>query len=54
MFKPPGKRVRRQERRAKGEMMSCASEYVAEFCYRPTKCCQDYRVIVVWKDLDVY
>ena len=30
------------------------AEYVAEFSYRPTKCRQDYRVVVVWKDLEVY
>lgn len=29
-------------------------EYVAEFSYRPVKCQQDYRVIVVWKSLEVY
>ena len=29
-------------------------EYVAEFTYRPVKCRKDYRVIVVWKDLEVY
>lgn len=28
-------------------------EHVAEFSYRPTKCKQDYRVVVVWKDLEV-
>jgi len=31
-----------------------ATEYVAEFRYRPTKCSKTYRVIVVWKDLEVY
>ncbi len=31
-----------------------AEEYVAEFSYRPTKCKKDYRVIVVWKDLEVH
>jgi len=30
-----------------------AQEYVAEFTYRPTKCGQDYRVVVVYKDLEV-
>ena len=29
-------------------------EHVAEFPYRPTKCKKDYRVVVVWKELDVY
>ena len=29
-------------------------EYVAEFIYRPAKCRKNYRVIVVWKDLEVY
>jgi len=28
-------------------------EYVAEFSYRPGKCQRDYRVVVVWKDLEV-
>jgi hypothetical protein len=27
-------------------------EHVAEFSYRPTKCRKDYRVVVVWKDLE--
>ena len=30
------------------------AEYVAEFTYRPTKCSKDYRVVVGWKDLEVY
>jgi hypothetical protein len=29
-------------------------EYVAEFRYRPAKCKKDYRVVVVWKDLEVH
>ncbi len=29
-------------------------EYVAEFSYRPTKCQKTYRVVVVWKDLEVH
>ena len=29
-------------------------EHVAEFRYRPAKCKKDYRVVVVWKELDVY
>jgi hypothetical protein len=28
-------------------------EYVAEFRYSPTKCSKTYRVVVVWKDLEV-
>ena len=28
-------------------------EYVAEFDYRPTACDRNYRVVVVWKDLEV-
>jgi len=31
-----------------------AEEYVAEFSYRPTKCKKEYRVIVLWKDLEVH
>jgi hypothetical protein len=29
-------------------------EYVAEFRYRPTACKRDYRVVAVWKDLEVH
>jgi hypothetical protein len=29
-------------------------EYVAEFRYRPTNCKKDYRVVVVWKELEVH
>ena len=29
-------------------------EYVAEFAYRPAKCQRTYRVVVVWKDLEVH
>ena len=29
-------------------------EHVAEFRYRPVKCKRDYRVVVVWKELDIY
>jgi len=29
-------------------------EHVAEFCYRPVKCKKAYRVVVVWKELDIY
>jgi hypothetical protein len=29
-------------------------EYVAEFSYRPAKCKKAYRVVVVWKDLEVH
>lgn len=29
------------------------AEYVAEFPYRPAKCKRAYRVVVVWKDLEV-
>ncbi|MDH3770434.1 MAG: IS1380 family transposase, partial [Nitrospirota bacterium] len=35
------------------EDIRLVKEYVAEFSYRPTKCKKDYRVIVVWKDLEV-
>ena len=31
-----------------------AQEWVAEFRYRPAKCQRDYRVVVVWKDLEVH
>jgi hypothetical protein len=36
------------------EDVRLAKEYVAEFVYRPSKCRKSYRVIVVWKDLEVY
>jgi hypothetical protein len=36
------------------EDIRLVKEYVAEFIYRPVKCRKSYRVIVVWKDLDVY
>src|SRR5664279_3005068 len=29
-------------------------EHVAEFRYRPVKCKKSYRIVVVWKELDVY
>lgn len=35
------------------ENIELVDEYVAEFTYRPVKCRKDYRVIVVWKDLEV-
>lgn len=35
------------------ENIRLMGEYVAEFSYRPTKCAKDYRVIVVWKDLEI-
>jgi hypothetical protein len=30
-----------------------AKEYVAEFSYQPAKCHRPYRIVVVWKDLEV-
>ena len=30
------------------------AEHVAEFRYRPAKCKKEYRIVVVWKELDVY
>ncbi len=35
------------------ENIRLQKEFVAEFSYRPTKCKKDYRVVVVWKDLEV-
>lgn len=35
------------------ENIQLQKEYVAEFSYRPTKCRKEYRVVVVWKDLEV-
>jgi hypothetical protein len=36
------------------EDIRLVEEHVAEFRYRPMKCKRDYRVVVVWKDLDAY
>lgn len=35
------------------ENIRLVEEYVAEFRYSPTKCGKTYRVVVVWKDLEV-
>ena len=40
-----------EEREFKSKRL--VKEYVAEFSYRPGKCQRDYRVIVVWKDLEI-
>jgi hypothetical protein len=36
------------------EDIRLVKESVAEFRYRPAKCKKDYRVVVVWKDLEVH
>jgi hypothetical protein len=36
------------------EDIRLVEEHVAEFRYRPAKCKRTYRVVVVWKELDVY
>jgi hypothetical protein len=36
------------------EDIRLVKEHVAEFRYRPAKCKKTYRVVVVWKELDVY
>ncbi len=36
------------------EDIRLAAEYVAEFDYQPTACNCKYRVVVVWKELDIY
>ena len=36
------------------EDIRLVKEHVAEFSYRPVKCKKEYRVVVVWKDLEVY
>ena len=36
------------------EDIRLVKEHVAEFPYRPVACKKTYRVVVVWKDLDVY
>jgi len=35
------------------ENIRLQQEHVAEFSYRPVKCRKDYRVVVVWKDLEL-
>ncbi len=41
------------ERRA-FEDIRLVKEYVGEFTYRPTACDREYRMVVTWKDLEVY
>ena len=36
------------------EDIRLVKEYVAEFRYRPTQCSKAYRVVVLWKDLEVH
>ena len=36
------------------EDIRLVTEHVAEFRYRPVKCEKEYRIVVVWKELDVY
>jgi Transposase DDE domain group 1 len=36
------------------EDIRLVKEHVAEFHYQPTNCKKDYRVVVVWKDLEVH
>jgi hypothetical protein len=36
------------------EDIRLVKEHVAEFRYRPAKCKKEYRIVVVWKELDVY
>jgi hypothetical protein len=51
--RPPN--VKQQVVEARGfEDIRLLKEHVAEFRYRPVKCKKDYRVVVVWKELDVY
>lgn len=47
--------IKQQVVEARGfEDIRLVEEHVAEFRYRPVKCKRDYRVVVVWKDLDVF
>jgi hypothetical protein len=47
--------VKQQVVEARGfEDIRLVKEHVAEFRYRPAKCKKEYRVVVVWKELDVY
>jgi hypothetical protein len=47
--------VKQQVVEARGfQDIRLVKERVAEFRYRPVKCKKEYRVVVVWKELDVY
>jgi hypothetical protein len=47
--------VKQQVVEARGfEDIRLVKEHLAEFRYRPAKCKKEYRVVVVWKELDVY
>lgn len=53
---PRGRRVNVKEgivEEREFENITLVTEYVGEFSYRPTKCKTTYRVVVVWKDLEV-
>jgi hypothetical protein len=53
---PRGQRENIKEQiveRREFENIRLVQEYVAEFPYSPTKCQKSYRVVVVWKDLEV-
>lgn len=53
---------RKRRRKVKQEVVEArqfedirlVTEHVAEFRYRPVKCKKEYRIVVVWKELDVY
>jgi len=51
--RPPNVKQQVVEKR-QFEDIRLVKEYVAEFPYRPTKCRKAYRVVVVWKDLEVH
>jgi hypothetical protein len=47
--------VKQQVVEARGfEDIRLVKEHVAEFRYRPAKCKKDYRVVVLWKELEVH
>lgn len=41
-------------RKREFENIHLAREYVAEFPYQPSKCEKPYRIVVVWKDIEVH
>jgi hypothetical protein len=54
--KPRGRKQRVKEhivRERQFENIRLCGEHVAELNYRPGKCGRDYRVVVLWKDLEV-
>ncbi|NDD72991.1 MAG: IS1380 family transposase [Actinobacteria bacterium] len=66
LVRPPKHRVKTEPRKRpdnvkqqvvvekKFKDIRLAKEYVADFRYQPTKCGREYRIIALWKDLEVH